>query len=399
MVSINTLYADHFVHRIIYDTEIIIAIVLLIFLIKYIKDFRQKKKLQDSLELFKTAINFTLSSIIIIKDKQIEYFSDEAKKLFIVEDDSKFIGYGFIKFVHKDSRVQIIKDIKNSEKDMYDVMLLKSNNQSFQALIQSKEMKVSDEIFYVLSIMDISSIKKQEQERFLFHESKLSSMGNLVGNIAHQWRQPLIRLGNIVMKLEASKMFGKELESQELDTYTQEIKTTVRFMSETINTFQDFYQLENRNTVIFDVRKPINDIINMLSGRFSNFFIQIRTEDLREINFKGIPSELAHTMLIIFENIIEVVENRDIKDAQVNIENHIENQKVVISIEDNLKGIDVKIIDKIFEPYVSTKVEKKSSGMGLYIARTIIEEKMRGQLTVNNTNTGAIFKIILPILK
>jgi len=396
---LTQLHASDILHTVIFDLEVVFSIVLLVLLVKYLKNLKQKRELQSALDLFKTAINYTLTSVIIIKDKEIEYFSDEAKKLFLLEDVSPFIGNGFLKFVHKDYREVIIKDIKNKEKDIYDVLLIKANKESFPALIQSKEMKIENEVFYVLSIMDITSIKRQEQERFLFHESKLSSMGSLVGNIAHQWRQPLIQLGNIVLKLDAAQMFEKKIETNDLIQYTNEIKTTVRFMSETINTFQDFYQLENHNVVMFDVKKPITDILNMLSGRFSNFFIQIDIEDLKSIEFKGVPSELAHTILILFENIIEIVENKQIKNAQVKISTYVKNDHIIIEIDDNLEGIDEKIMEIIFEPYVTTKIKKQSTGMGLYIAKTIVENKMNGILSAQNSSNGAIFKIRLPIKK
>ena len=396
---LTQLHASDILHTVILDLEIIFGIVLLILLAKYLKNLKQKRELQTSLDLFKTAINYTMTSVIIIKNKEIEYFSDEAKKLFVLEDSSQFIGNGFLKFVHKNYREAIIKDIKNKEKDIYDVLLIKENKESFPALIQSKEMKIENEVFYVLSIMDITSIKRQEQERFLFHESKLSSMGSLVGNIAHQWRQPLIQLGNIVLKLDAAQMFDKKIESNDLIQYTNEIKTTVRFMSETINTFQDFYQLENHNVVIFDVKKPISDILNMLSGRFSNFFIQIDIKDLKSIEFKGVPSELAHTILILFENIIEIVENKQTQNAQVKISTYIQDDHIIIEIEDNLGGIDEEIMEIIFEPYVTTKIKNQSTGMGLYIAKTIVENKMNGTLSAQNSSNGAIFKIKLPIKK
>jgi len=396
---LTQLHASDILHTVIFDLEVVFSIVLLVLLVKYLKNLKQKRELQSALDLFKTAINYTLTSVIIIKDKEIEYFSDEAKKLFLLEDVSPFIGNGFLKFVHKDYREVIIKDIKNKEKDIYDVLLIKANKESFPALIQSKEMKIENEVFYVLSIMDITSIKRQEQERFLFHESKLSSMGSLVGNIAHQWRQPLIQLGNIVLKLDAAQMFEKKIETNDLIQYTNEIKTTVRFMSETINTFQDFYQLENHNVVMFDVKKPITDILNMLSGRFSNFFIQIDIEDLKSIEFKGVPSELAHTILILFENIIEIVENKQTQNAQVKISTYVKNGHIIIEIEDNLEGIDEKIMEIIFEPYVTTKIKKQSTGMGLYIAKTIVENKMNGILSAQNSSNGAIFKIKLPFKK
>jgi len=397
--SLSQLHASDILQTVIFDLEIIGGIILLILIVKYLRNLQQKRELQSSLEMFKTAINYTLTSVIILKDKEVEYFSDEAKKLFLLENDSEFIGDDFLRLVHKNYRESIVKDIKNKETDIYDVLLLKANKESFPALIQSKKMNITDENFYVLSIMDISSIKQNEQERFLFHESKLSSMGSLVGNIAHQWRQPLISLGNIVLKLDAAQMFDKKIESKDLLQYTHEIKSTVRFMSETISTFQDFYQLENHNVVKFDVKKPINDILNMLSGRFSNFFIEIDVEDLNSITLKGIPSQLAHTILIIFENIIEIVENKLVKDAHVKISTYILDDYIVIDIEDNLEGIDKKIIEKIFDPYVTTKVKKQGTGMGLYIAKTIIENKMNGILTAKNTEKGAIFKLKLPLLK
>ena len=103
--------------------------------------------------------------------------------------------------------------------------------------------------------------------------------------------------------------------------------------------------------------------------------------------------------MIIFENIIEIVEHKQVQNAQVKISTYAQNKDIIIDIEDNLEGIDKNIIENIFEPYVTTKIKKQSTGMGLYIAKTIIENKMHGMLTANNTKKGAIFKIKLPFKK
>ncbi len=217
------------------------------------------------------------------------------------------------------------------------------------------------------------------QQSMLLQQSRLASMGEMISIIAHQWRQPLNFLSFAFMHIKRSCNKDKDA----LLTI-KEANEQLQYMSQTIENFRNFYN-PSKKRESFDIAKACEDTIKIVSPTLQKIDIKLDIKD--NFSFYANSNEFQQVILNIINNARDVLVERKIEKPQIKIT--IENSKV--SIKDNAGGIEKENIDKIFEPYFSTK--KNSDGIGLYIAKTIIEREMRGKLTVKVEDKSTIFII------
>ncbi|XOB62880.1 ATP-binding protein [Campylobacterota bacterium DY0563] len=260
---------------------------------------------------------------------------------------------------------------------------------------RTKELK---ELNDTLEIRVNSEIRKrQEQEQLLIQQSKLASMGEMIGNIAHQWRQPLNALGLVVQNIKFAYDFD-ELNDEFMNNSIEKVNKLTKNMSKTIDDFRNFFK-PNKEKISFNLDKIINETLDLVESTFKNHNIGIEKEIDKDIKVFGFPNEFLQTMLNIINNA---------KDAY--IENNITNGKLYIKVNksidfaniticDNAGGIPEKIRDKIFDPYFTTKEEGKGTGIGLYMSKIIIEQNMDGKLVSESIENGTKFIISLPLYK
>ena len=220
--------------------------------------------------------------------------------------------------------------------------------------------------------------EKEQQKALLIHQSKLASMGEMLGNIAHQWRQPLSRLGYILMNIES-----KDKEQQHTQKL-QEASDQLEFMSQTIDDFRDFFK-PDKEKESFSLAEETQKIISLLDV----VEVEVALNVIEDINILNYKNEYKQVILNLLTNAKEVLEERDILSPKIVLT--IDKNQVTVS--DNAGGIKVKEIKKIFEPYYSTKVQ--GTGIGLYMSKMIVEKNMRGKLSVKNIDDGACFTLIL----
>ena len=218
--------------------------------------------------------------------------------------------------------------------------------------------------------------EKEKQKELMIHQSKLASMGEMIGNIAHQWRQPLTHLSYILMNIE--ELDAKKERSKKVE----EANVQLEFMSQTINDFRDFY-VPDKEKEHFSIAKETQNIIDLINFQDIKIVFNIE-EDIEIFNYKN---EYKQVLLNLLSNAKEALTQREIKEPQF----EITIDKSCITIKDNAEGIKVKNLQKIFEPYFTTK--EKSSGIGLYMSKMIVEKNMKGSLSVQNGENGAIFEI------
>ena len=219
--------------------------------------------------------------------------------------------------------------------------------------------------------------EKEQQRELLVHQSKLASMGEMLGNIAHQWRQPLSRLGYILMNIES-----KDRE-QHHTKKLQEASDQLEFMSQTIDDFRDFFK-PDKEKESFSLAKETQKVITLLELKEMKVKLNI-IEDTNILNYKN---EYKQVILTILTNAKEVLLERAIPSPKIVIT--INNTQVEIG--DNAGGIKLEDIQKIFEPYFSTKPQ--GSGIGLYMSKVIIEKNMGGTISVENDKAGAVFSLL-----
>ena len=247
-------------------------------------------------------------------------------------------------------------------------------------LTQTLEQRVTEEI-----------AKGREKDHLLIQQAKLASMGEMIGNIAHQWRQPLNNVGLIIQDLKNARHFG-DLDEEYLNESVDKAMVIIQGMSVTIDDFRYFFapQIEPQK---FSIAESVIKAISFVDASFKNNGIDIQLDIQEDITFEGFPNEYSQVLLNLLNNAKDVLIERAVKNPKVTIRLFRQDNRALLTIRDNGGGIPADIMDKIFEPYFSTKQTDKGTGIGLYMSKMIIENKGNGKLTAENTEDGAEFRI------
>ena len=235
-------------------------------------------------------------------------------------------------------------------------------------------------------------LESREKDRILMQQGRQAAMGEMIGNIAHQWRQPLNMLGLIVQELLMT--YGREEFSKErLEASVKKAMGLISHMSKTIEDFRNYFK-PDKEKILFDVNEAVAKALFLVEPSLKSLDIQIDVveKDAAEIN--GFVNEYSQVLLNILLNCRDAFEGRSIdRQRVITITIFRENSRSVVTVADNAGGIPERIIDKIFDPYFTTKGPDKGTGIGLYMAKTIIEKNMDGRLTARNRAGGAEFRV------
>ncbi len=263
--------------------------------------------------------------------------------------------------------------------------------QSVQA--RSKEL---EEINYSLDQRIKEEIEKsKKQVQTLLHQSRLIAMGEMIGNIAHQWRQPLNVLGLKIQDIEAAYTYG-ELNEAYIQEMTTESMKQINYMSKTIDDFRDFVN-PNKAENNFEVSACVDDAIKLLKGSLNLSAITIEIEHSSQMaRIRGSAGELKQVIVNLLNNSRDAFLETDAKNRHIIITTKSDELNSIITFEDNAGGIPAGVIHRIFEPYFTTKEEGKGTGIGLYMSYMIIHDKMEGNIVVENIRDGVLFTITLP---
>ncbi len=235
--------------------------------------------------------------------------------------------------------------------------------------------------------------ERTRQEQLLIQQSKLAAMGNMIGNIAHQWRQPLGEINALLMIIQVRRHF-EDFTEEFLNAKIEECNRITEYMSNTISDFQNFFK-PSKAKEVFDVTHACERASSILQASLKYHSIEFRLEKSSGARVLGYPNEFAQAILNILSNAKDVLIERQI--AMPYIAMSVKNGKryTLIKIEDNGGGIAPEHIERIFEPYFTTKHAKQGTGIGLYMTKMIIENNMNGIINVSNTEQGALFTIKL----
>ncbi|MFT5660984.1 MAG: signal transduction histidine kinase [Sulfurimonas sp.] len=231
-----------------------------------------------------------------------------------------------------------------------------------------------------------NNIRKKEAQ--LLQQSGLAQMGEMISMIAHQWRQPLSIITLKISNLQFKQLFGKKVPQSEIDNVFTFINDTIIYLSETIDDFRNFYK-PDKESLNVNLEEVISKALNVIKPSLLNEKIKIIQEYHSNEEIELYDNEVMQVVLSILKNSQDNFKDKNLKNQQITITT----RDRTITICDNGKGIKESIIDKIFDPYFSTKNEKNGTGLGLYMAKTIIEEHHNGKFTVKNTSDGVCFRI------
>ena len=219
----------------------------------------------------------------------------------------------------------------------------------------------------------------------------------MINNIAHQWRQPLNNLSLTIQNI-GFKYENDVLTKEELNETIDKSKMIINSMSNTIDTFRNFFE-PTKNKNLFKVEHSIENTLEILSSTLRFYNIEVVKEIIDDVEIYDYESESSQVLLNIITNARDALVSNKIEKPIIKVNvSKIENN-VIVKIKDNANGINEEIIDRIFEPYFTTKGKGNGTGIGLYMSKLIIEKNMNGKLTVKNDNDGAVFIITLNITK
>ena len=325
------------------------------------------------------------------------------KKLFIKKIK---IGQESFFLVYSIKKSQIKKDNLNNQKMGIIILLFALFISVIFGYLMSRPpkkifdfiAKQSDELHLLATTLEKrveeETLKNAKQDRLLQHQSKMAELGDMIGNIAHQWRHPLTRLSLLLQNLKAYKNKNKMSDEIFFNTLKNS-NEQIEFMSDTIDNFKNFYKTNKKESKFF-IYECLDDIFKIIGTVLEHNNINITIQKDEKIEIFGIKNELSQVLLNLIINAKDALEENKIINPSVKIIIFNENNANIISIEDNAGGIRDDITDEIFNPYFTTKKDK-GTGVGLYLSRTIIEHEFNGYLSLENSLNGALFKIVLPL--
>ncbi|MEA1953050.1 MAG: FIST N-terminal domain-containing protein [Campylobacterota bacterium] len=233
----------------------------------------------------------------------------------------------------------------------------------------------------------------KEKDKQLLHQARLAEMGETIGMIAHQWKQPLntlsILIQDIVIKYQSDRLQDIHIENFDISSEKQ-----ITQMSQTIDDFRNFFKPQ-KEKVKFSLNQVINNIVSLESPLFTKHTIAFTYESKTPITLYGYPNELGQVFINIIHNAKDALIENQIENRKIDLDITTEEENIIIHISDNAGGIPEAVIHKIFDPYFSTKEEKNGTGLGLYMCKMIIVDNMGGEISINNTHEGACFTIKL----
>ncbi len=407
----------------IWYTLIISFIILSIIITAYIKQNRLRKEIEIQRDKFENIFNNAKDGILICTNDK---FTDCNKSII------EILGFKNKRDILNLNLVQISPKYQIDEQKSYEKSknmishAIKEGHHNFEWLYQKVDKSISwadititnistdeDEILHIV-LRDISDKKKlqeeleeinqtlqdkvdleveknKEQQLMIIKQNRLAQMGEMISMIAHQWRQPLNNLSilNNTLILKYSK---NKLDDDIVQRFKENSKKQIELMSKTIDDFRNFFK-PNKEKISFELIKVIENSLDILKPLFTKHNININIKYESEISIKGYQNEVGQALLNIFNNSIDALLENNIKDKNINIVICDDEKYVFMELSDNAGGIKEQYINKIFDPYFSTKVEKNGTGLGLYMTKTIIEDHMNGEIKVSNNDDGVLFKI------
>jgi len=238
---------------------------------------------------------------------------------------------------------------------------------------------------------------RKRQEAIMIEQSRHAAMGEMISNIAHQWRQPLNTISLVFHNINIMHQLGT-LDAKTIESSVETGTRITQMMSKTIDDFRNFF-IPNKDKELFSVAQSIENAFTMIEASLKYHAIEVLMNLEKGLQCYGYPNEFSQVVLNLLVNAKDVLEEHRVKGATILISSYEQDGKAVVVIEDNGGGIQEEIIGKIFEPYFTTKEQGKGTGIGLYMSNLIIDEHMGGNLSVQNSDTGARFIITLDVMK
>ena len=309
---------------------------------------------------------FVTNREMLLQRKDEKTFWAKVTVMLIRDDDGNPKYY--------DGLVEDITERKRAEE------LLKKTNNELRQLKENLEIKVKDAIKEI-----------RDKDHLLIKQSRHASMGEMIGNIAHQWRQPLTAIAVLVQDIEEAYNYD-ELTSEYLNESIKKTMEQLKYMSHTIDDFRNFFK-PNKTKEDFSANIVVMKTVEFIRKSFEHNQIELKIDLKQECEISGFANEYSQVILNILNNAKDAIVENQTKNAFVEIILGKKNDITMLKISNNAGPIPEEILENIFDPYFTTKQQRKGTGLGLYMAKTIIEQNMGGKISINNLKDGVTFII------
>ena len=293
------------------------------------------------------------------------------------------LWFSYVDKKREDEKNIVFKKLQESNTNLHTLTIeLKIKSDKISELNDNLEHRVREEV-----------AKNRVKEAQMIHQARLAQMGEMISMIAHQWRQPLNAISATSTSINLKAKLNK-LDARIIQELSENISAYSQHLSDTIDDFRNFFK-PDKEKVLTDYTYIIESVKTIIESSLANKKIEV-IRDLRcEEGFKSYPNELKQVVLNLIKNAEDALLETKTSKPYIKLVTYREGEKYILEVSDNAGGIDKKIIDKIFDPYFSTKLEKDGTGLGLYMSKMIVEEHCHGALSAENIDGGTKFKITL----
>ncbi len=301
----------------------------------------------------------------------------------------------FLNMVHEDDRKKLI----NAQKSLHDdkahsmEIRVRRGDGKYLTIIETGKMVFEDTKPYKIVGVSMDVTELKFQEALLSQQSRLAQMGEMVNMIAHQWRQPLNAMSAAAIKLNMQAEMGLATH-QEIKKTTTFIEDVAQDMSQTINDFMNFTKPTDEKRVVA-LQDIIDDIMRLMSAQLKNHDIEFVTEIEENLSLETYKKDLEHILINLFSNARDALEESSQTLKKIKVKAYMKDKNCIIKVSDNAGGIGNDVLERIFDPYFTTKEQGKGTGLGLFMSKKILRETLGGNIEVQNREDGAEFSIII----
>ena len=303
----------------------------------------------------------------------------------ILDDNQDILEFVAIRF-------DVTKEVFYREELQRREIQLHELNETLEKRVQEKTQEL-EELNKTLHLKVEKEIAKNEEKRqVMFWQSRLASKGEMLANIAHQWRQPLTELNLTIFSIKKAAL---QDDNEGVVKLYGESKSIIKNMSKTIEDFTNFFRPDKAKEY-FNVSDSVNEAIRLMDNLVTTEIISIKT-NFKEMMVLGIPNELTQVIINLIKNSRDAYVQNSILIREIVITLESENEYAVVYFEDNAGGIKEKSIYKVFEPYYTTKHTSQGTGLGLFMSKMICEKGFNGSLDVKSKNSATTFIVKIPL--
>ncbi len=355
-----------------------------------------ESKFFDSRDTF-NALSEYIIELIDVEDEQIIFWTNSITKAnFNIHLDDCIT-----KLIAKEEWKKLYRTLLTS-KILYETVEIEGRHYQIKGhygtMIDDNVIKLFlNDVTEIIELTKQLTLENEHKEKLLFDQAKMVQMGEMIGNIAHQWRQPL----SMITLTASGTAFQQEIGTLQVDDIPFKMKTimdSANYLSDTIDTFKNFLK-EKKELREIILQDSIEKALKLTHAALQHNYIELidNIKDTQPIRLQMIAGEMEQVIINIINNAKDILIEKQINDPWIKLELIQDEENITISIEDNGGGIPNEILPLIFNEYFTTKNQSNGTGLGLYMSHKIIENSFSGKLYVENTNNGALFIIKLPL--